>query len=163
MLTRKQKEESVKQGGELLQKSRNLILIDFSRVSAEAMRKLRRAVRNKQSRLKVIKKRLLGLILRNAGVDFDSAKFKTSVGAVFVSGELTDVAEDLYKFGKENEGFGILGGYDLVTREFIEGATINRIGQLPPKEVLLGQLLGMLTAPMRKFLIVLNEKSKKVG
>lgn len=146
-----------------MEKNRNLILVDFSRVSAEAMRKLRKAIKSKQARLKIIKKRLLGLVLKNAGVDFDHARFKTSVGAVFVSGEMIDVAGDLYKFGKDNEGFKMLGGYNLQTKEFVDEAMVNRIGQLPPREVLLGQLLGMFTAPMRKFLIVLNEKSKKVG
>ncbi|KKU15238.1 50S ribosomal protein L10 [Candidatus Wolfebacteria bacterium RIFCSPLOWO2_01_FULL_45_19] len=162
MLTRKQKEESVKHGKELLQKSRNLILVDFSRAPAEAMRRLRRVIKDKQSQLKVIKKRLLGLVLKAAGADFDSAKFKTSVGAVFVSGEITDVAGDLYKFSKENEGFKMLGGYNLQTKEFVSDELLNRIGQLPSREVLLAQLLGMFTAPMRKFLIVLNEKGKKV-
>lgn len=163
MLTKTQKKEIVKKGSELLKESRNLILVDFSRTPAEAMRRLRRAIQDKKSQLKVIKKRLLGLILKEAGTDFDPAKFKTSVGAVFVSGELFDVAGDIYKFSKDNEGFKILGGYNLETKEFIDGAMIRRIGQLPSREVLLGQLLGMFTAPMRKLLIVLNEKAKKVG
>ena len=163
MLTRKQKEELVRQSGAFLQKSRNLILVDFSRAPAESMRKLRRTIKSKQAQLKIIKKRLLGLVLKNAGTDFDSSKYKTSVGAVFVSGEITDVAGDLYKFGKENEGFKMLGGYNLQTKEFVDEALMNRIGQLPSREILLGQLLGMFTAPMRKFLIVLNEKNKKVG
>jgi len=160
MLNKEQKKEVVKRSGELLEKSHNLILVDFSRISAEAMRKLRKSIRDKNSQLKIIKKRILGIALNRAGADFKPEDFKTSVGTVFVSGEMTDVAGDLYKFGKENEGFKMLGGYDLQSKAFVDEETINRIGQLPSREILLAQLLGMFTAPMRKFLIVMNEKGR---
>lgn len=162
MLTRQQKTEIIEKGKKLLARSKNVILVDFSRTSAEAIRRLRSTLRTKESPLAVIKKRLLKLVFKNIGVDFNADQLKTSVGAIFVSGDLSHVAGDVYKFGKENEGFKILGGYDTATKEFVDAATVNRIGQLPPKEVLLAQLLGMFTAPMRKFLIALNEKNKKV-
>jgi hypothetical protein len=37
------------------------------------------------------------------------------------------------------------------------------IGKLPPREVVLAQLLGMLAAPIRSFLYILDEKSKMGG
>jgi len=38
---------------------------------------------------------------------------------------------------------------------------VKRIGQLPSREVLLGQLAAMLTVPIKKFMFVLNEKAKQ--
>jgi ribosomal protein L10 len=35
------------------------------------------------------------------------------------------------------------------------------VGQLPPREILLAQLLGMIAAPIKSFLYVLDQKSKR--
>jgi ribosomal protein L10 len=43
----------------------------------------------------------------------------------------------------------------------IEAAQIVYIGKLPPREVVLAQLLGMLSAPIRSFLYLLDEKGKR--
>ena len=43
----------------------------------------------------------------------------------------------------------------------IDAAQVVFIGNLPPREVLLAQLLGMIAAPIRSFLYVLDQKSKQ--
>ena len=45
---------------------------------------------------------------------------------------------------------------------FMDGADVECIGALPGREALLGQLAYILTAPIKKFLFVLNEKIKMV-
>ena len=55
----------------------------------------------------------------------------------------------------------ILGGFDVGTRAFIEGADVRRIGALPGREALLGQLVWVLTSPIRSFLYILKIKSER--
>jgi len=43
----------------------------------------------------------------------------------------------------------------------LEGAQVVRIGTLPPREVLLAQLLGVLAGPIRSFMYLLDEKAKR--
>jgi ribosomal protein L10 len=62
----------------------------------------------------------------------------------------------------EKKGFKILGAYDLSDKNFIDAETVIKIGKLPTREILLGQLVGVLSAPIRMFMYVLNEKSKMV-
>ena len=55
----------------------------------------------------------------------------------------------------------ILGGYDLSSKQVVDAKTVVYYGQLPPREVALAQVLGMLVAPIRGFMHILNEKSKQ--
>jgi len=161
MLTKAQKEEVLKKSKELLDKSKSLILVDFSKTSAQDMRVFRQALKDKASRLQVLKKRLLKIILKDKGIEFESEKIKAPVGAIYVPGGIEDAASEVYNFSKGREGFKILGGFDLVGNSFIENTTVTEIGQLPSRDVLLAQLLGMLTSPMRKLLFIMNEKAKQ--
>jgi len=163
MLTKKQKELVLEKGKEMIGGSKNLILVDFSKTSAQEMRVFRQALKEKAAKLQVLKKRLLKIILNEKGIEFDSSSIKAPVGTIFLSGQIEDTAGEVYKFGKGKDGFKILGGYDLDSRSFINAEQITEIGKLPAREVLLAMLLGVFTSPMRKLLFVMNEKSKKVA
>ena len=54
----------------------------------------------------------------------------------------------------------ILGGYDLVSSAPLDAKQVLAIGQLPPREILLSQLLGALAGPIRSFMYLLDQKSK---
>jgi ribosomal protein L10 len=45
----------------------------------------------------------------------------------------------------------------------MDSGQIVAIGKLPPRDVLLAQFLGMLSAPIRSFLYVLDQKAKAGG
>ncbi len=111
----------------------------------------------------VMKKRLLKLVLKARGIEMDVKNFEGQVGAVFGKNDLLDISGVVYKFSKEKkDGLKILGGYNFTDSSFTDEGTVKRLGSLPSKEVLLGQLVGMIASPIRSFLFVLNEKAKKV-
>ena len=55
----------------------------------------------------------------------------------------------------------MLAGFDLSSATLFDAVQIKRIGQLPPREILLAQLLGMLQAPVRSLAYTLSEVAKK--
>lgn len=168
MKTKSQKQEELKQGEELLQKSEALIFVDFSKVKTSDLRNLRRELKASGNPLFVIKKRLLNLVLKGKELPFKEEQFKTSLATVFAS-NLEAAASAVYKFfkfleaEKKIEGQKILGGYDAKKGDLIEAERVIFIGSLPPREVLLAQLLGLLAAPIRSLLYVLSEKSKQTN
>ncbi len=157
MLTRKQKIEKVGESKRLLEKNKSLVFVDFAGVSVKDMERLRRGLKVLKAELKVIKKRLLRIAMRDKGVDFDPEQFELQLGTVFSPSEIFEIAGPVYK-----SGVNILGGYDLEKKDFLDAARMKFLGQLPSKEVLLGQLVGMIAAPIKMFLSVLDQKSKKV-
>lgn len=169
MKTREQKQKELEQGKELFSKSSVLVFVDCSKVKTGDLRNLRQELKNRGNPFLVIKKRLLGLIMKEKEIEFDSREFKTSIGTVFVS-NLENAAASIYKFFKGLEtdkkidakaAEKILGGYDLKEKAAIEGARIAFIGQLPPREALLAQLLGMIAAPIKSLLYILDQKAKR--
>ena len=170
MKTKAQKSEELKRAKELLDKSGALIFADFTKITAEQVRKLRSELQKSDAKFLVIKKRLLGLLLKEKGIDVDLKQFKVSVGTIFAEGGSDTVAGPAYTFFKSlevPEGGDkamwvkkLLGGYDLVSSTSLDAKQVLAIGQLPPREILLAQLLGMLAGPIRSFMYILDQKSK---
>lgn len=171
MKTKTQKGEELKRGRELLEKSKFLVFMDFTNVSTEALRKLRQEIKDSGADFLVIKKRLLNLLLKEKGSDFDVRRFGFSVGTIFSPTEIEKGSNSAYKFfstlevpddAEKNFWVShILGGYDFGKKAFVEAEEIVRLGKLPPREIMLAQLLGTFIAPIRSFLYLLNEKSKR--
>jgi len=165
MLTKQQKSEQIKEGKEILKDNKSLIFIDFSGVAMEELKKLRRALRDVGAKMKVFKKKLLRIAFKESGIDFNPEQFEAQAATVFSDKDIFEIAGSVYKFSKslkKDSSFGILGAYDLLAKLFIDAETVKKIGQLPPKEILLGQLVGMLSMPIKMLMNALNEKSKMV-
>jgi large subunit ribosomal protein L10 len=173
MKTRAQKGEELKKAKTLLDKSQALVFADFTKISAEDLRKLRTELKKSNANFLVIKKRLLALLLKEKGIDTDLKQFKTSVGTIFSEGDSERIAGPAFKFfsslevpeggAKDMWVKKILSGYDIKTNAPMDAAQIVYIGKLPPREVLLAQLLGMLASPIRSFMYLLDQKSKAGG
>ena|SRR5579862_2431221 len=173
MKTKAQKNEELKRAKALLDKSQALIFADFTKITAENSRKFRIELKKNGASFLVIKKRLLGLLLKEQGIDVDLKNFKTSVGTVFSEVSVENGASSAFNFFSKleiPEGGAkdvwikhLLGGFDIKGKAAVDAAQVVYIGKLPPREVLLAQLLGMLSAPIRSFLYVLDQKAKAGG
>ena len=171
MKTKIQKQEELKEAKELLAKSKALVFADFTTVTAEDLRKLRRELAKTDGTFRVIKKRLLAIALKEKGIDANLSSHKMSIGTIFSESDIEKTAAPAFRFFKAlavPEGMPkdtwikhLIGGYDMKTNQLLNGAEFHFIGNLPPREVLLGQLLGMLAAPVRSLLYVLDQKAKQ--
>lgn len=170
MKTKAQKSEEMKKAKALLDKSEALIFADFTQISAENIRKFRNELKKTGSNFLVIKKRLLGLLLKERGIDANLNQFKVSVGTIFSEKGTDTIAGPAFRFMSSlevPEGGDktmwvkhLLGGYDLKGNAAVDAAQVVYIGKLPPREVLLAQLLGQLAAPLRSFMYLLDQKAK---
>jgi len=170
MKTKAQKSEELARAKALLDKSQALIFADFTKITAEDTRKLRTELKKIGANFLVIKKRLLSLLLKEKGITADLKQFKMSVGTIFSEGTSDTVAGPAYRFFKSlevPEGGDkamwvkkLLGGYDIAGNTAMNAAQVSAIGQLPPREILLAQLLGMMAAPVKSFMYLLDQKSK---
>jgi large subunit ribosomal protein L10 len=171
MKTRAQKSEELKRAKALLDKSQALIFADFTKISAENIRKLRNELKKSNGSYLVIKKRLLGLLLKEQGITTDLKKFKISVGTIFSEKGIDGVAGPAFKFfsglevpegGDKNMWTShLLGGYDIKGNVAMDASQVVAIGKLPPREVLLAQVLGMMASPIRSFMYLVDQKSKQ--
>ena len=167
MLNKVQKRQQIDLGLAKIKKSRCLVFLDFSGVTVEELKKLKTELRKAGATFQVIKKRLLKLAMKEAGFDFDPLQFDLQVGTIFVPEDLTSVAAAIYKSWKEisktKKNFKILGVYNLAEKSFLAPEEFVTIAKLPGREALLGMLVSVLAGPIRAFMYVLQERSKKVA
>ena len=173
MKTKAQKSEELKKAKVMLDKSQALIFADFTKIAAEDVRKFRMELKKQGANFLVIKKRLLALLLKERGIETDLKQFKISVGTIFSEKGTETAAGTAFKFfsslevpegGEKNIWVKhLLGGYDVKAGAPIDAAQVVFIGKLPPREVLLAQLLGMLSAPVKSLLYLLDQKAKRSG
>lgn len=161
--TKAQKTKAVEEGLGVLKNAQTLVFTDFTGLGVNEMNVLRKALKAMGAAFTVIKKRLLKLMFEKEGIAVDPKQFEGQLGVVFSPKDIVETAGVVYKFSKERKDvLKILGGVELKEKKFIAGADVKRIGGLPSREVLLGQLAAMLTIPVKKFLFVLSQKAKMV-
>lgn len=161
-ITKSQKEQIVNEVSKFLRDSKFIVFSNFSGVSVSQLTNLRRSLSIIKAKCKVIKKTLLNLVLKKSGdTSFDLEKITGPIGVVFSAGEVIEVAKTLYDFSKKNETFQIIGGLELADNKFLDKDMIITLAKLPSREVLLGNLLAMLTMPLRNLVGILDGVAKK--
>lgn len=168
MKTKQQKIETLDELGGVLAKSQTLAIADFTGLPTKDLNAFRQTVRDEKAVFQVVKKRLMRILLNKAGYEFDSKDFQGQFGVVFSPNDLLATAALVYKFGKgkntkDKQVFRILAGFDLTGKRFVPDQEMVRLGGLPSREVMLGQLVGLLAAPLQTLLYVLDQRKQKVG
>ena len=165
MLTKEQKKKLVAELRTELSRGKTIILVEFSRVKVSALSQLRSDLKRTDTKVKIIKKRLFNILAKDLGLAINLNKSAESLAVIVTTKELIDIASLIYKFSKvvakEKGVFSIKLVFDLSKKEIVSEKTFNLIATLPSKEVLLAQLVGMISAPIRSLLFVLKAKSEK--
>jgi large subunit ribosomal protein L10 len=159
MLTKEQKKRVIENETADLKNSRSVVFIDFTGVKAGELNSFRKTIREAGGELKVIKKKLLRVAFGEAGLDFDPETFDSQVGTIFSGEEIFTIAGPAYKFASAK----ILGGYDTEGKRFVPAEEVTMLGKLPSREVLLGQLVGMISYPIKSLMFVLKERASKIA
>ncbi len=173
MKTKTQKKAELENGKKLLSESQSLVFSDFSNIKTKDAHKLRKELTQLGAKLLVMKKRLLAILLKDSGVEFDVKQFKMPVATIFSKPDIEAASGPVFKFfstlevpeGKEkNMWVGhMLGGYNIPERAFVDQKQLILFGKLPTRDVMLAQTLGMIAAPIRSFLYILKQKVEQLA
>ncbi len=164
MKTKAQKKQEIEDGVVLAKDATSLVFIDFAKTPVKNITELKNEVRTIGGTYRVIKKRLLQRAFTEEGVSVDTKQFGGQLATVFSPKDISEVGGVVYRFakgfGKDSE-FKILGGYDVKLKTYFSDGEMKRIGQLPSRDILLAQLLGMLQAPVKSLVYTLDQIAKK--
>lgn len=131
----------------------NVYVFDYSQITANQMNEIRRSMQEKGVNVKVVKNTLISRITKTFGVEFP--KELKGQNLMLVPGEdFIAPLKDLFKFIKDNsKGKFKLG---LLNGKYISDIEIENLSKVPPKEILIAQVLGTMQSPIRNFAVVLN-------
>jgi len=153
-LTRKQKEEQVKNLEESFKKIKSAVFVDYQKVKVLDITKLRKSLRSKNIEFKTVKKTLTGLALKRAKIAVDTSKFPGPIATILGYTDEAETVKDVVAFSKTSPTFKILGG--ILENKFIEPAMVSSLASLPSKQEMLGKVVGTIAAPISGFATVLN-------
>jgi large subunit ribosomal protein L10 len=165
MKTKKQKTQDLEKGSALAHTAQALVFVDFSQAPTKEVEGLKRAIDTVQGVYKVIKKRLLGIVLKNENIPIDMAQFEGQLATIFSEKDISDTAGVVYRFlkdkAKEFPAFRMVGGYDVASKTFFDAVAIQAVGKLPSRDILLAQFVGLLSTPTRSLVYTLDQIAKK--
>ncbi|HOT45349.1 MAG TPA: 50S ribosomal protein L10 [Spirochaetota bacterium] len=133
----------------------NIILTNYSGIRVKDLSKLRKTLRSKNAEYRVVKNTLFKRALKEVGIEGLDEYLKGPVAVAFAKDDVGDVAKALKDFAKDVEKFSYSAGY--VDKVLYNSDQIKRIADLPSKEVVLAQLLGMINGPARGIAVGMNQ------
>ena len=158
---RSEKTHLVNYIGGLLKDSDYVYFVSYKGLNVADFSDFREQLASGNAECHVLKNRMI----RKAAELFEiggltEVELKDSTALISGSGDPGAIAKIITDFGDKNKAVAPKGGY-------FEGVAlsindVNDIAALPPKEILQAQLLGVLQAPARDFVSLLNAKAATI-
>src|SRR3954467_3689945 len=154
-----QKEDKERVVAELTEKlcaSDTLIVADYRGLTMPQIDALRGRLIEHGARLSVVKNTLTRRAAEAAGADALLALLEgpTAIAFLEADGDMVAAAKALADSAKETKVLEIRGG--VLSGRAVTAAEVESLASLPPEEVLRGQVLGAIIAPLSAFAALLN-------
>ena len=163
-LNKAQKTKQIDSIKEKISKQKSVIFVDFAKVPSKDMFSLRKTLKEEGCNLKVAKKTLVRIAFGQSGVTFWNkmkAVIPGQLALVFGISDEIAPARIANTFAKKQENLKILGG--IFENRFIDKTRVIELASIPPRNELLGRLVGSIYSPVSSFVRVLNKIAEKTS
>jgi len=152
-LATQEKIESVAELKTQLQGHQLAVITKYIGINADQVSRLRKQLRDKQVEYKVYKNTLAKRALDELELG-GAAAFMSGPTAWAFSNDPVSPSKILKDFGKEAPQVEMLGG--ILDGKIITKLQLEALASLPPREVLLAQIVGTIAAPIRNAVSAIN-------
>lgn len=155
-ITRQKKEAVVTKVSDLMSSAKLTVLANYSGLSVADMQALRRQGKEALVTLVVAKNRLVKLALgQNPTYKKTDTAVLTGQLALAIGEDEVAPAQLLANFAKNHPSLEIVAGIGG-DGKLLDAAEVKTLAELPSKDVLRGQLVGVIAAPLSGFVNVLS-------
>ena len=141
-----EKIKQVKDLKERFERASGVFFTEFRGLSVPEMQKLRRDLRAAGAEFSVVKNTLFKLATGDTAENFPDGMDKGPTAITFILDDEAAVAKALFDFAKTHKALVVKGGY--VDGTAYSAEIVEQLSKLPPKDMLLSQLAGVIAAPM---------------
>ena len=153
---RSEKRHVVESIAQMIDGSDYCYFVTYAGLKVKAFETLRNDLAKQNARCHVLKNSLIRKAAAELKIDaLDALDLTKSTAMVYGKGDCGAVAKSIAEFSKKNEQVQTKGGY--VEAAFLSAADVAAIADLPPREVMLAMLLGLIQAPARNLVSVINQ------
>ena len=154
-----QKEQLVNEVAEKVSKAKSIVLVNHCGLTVEQDTALRADMRKANVEYKVIKNSVLSRAFEKAGITGMESVFEGPTAVAFSYEDAVAGAKIVSDNGAKTKMLEIKGG--VIENKPASADDVKVLASIPPKPVLIGQLLGLLTSPMRSLAVAVSEVAKK--
>ena len=141
-----QKQAIVAELAEKIKNSPAGVVVNYQGITVEDDTKMRKALREAGVDYMVMKNSLTGRACDEVGMS-DMKQYLTGMTAIAIASDnAVAPAKVLKEYAEKIESFQILAGY--LDGEVVGVETVNRLAEIPSKEVLIAKLLGSIKSPL---------------
>ena len=145
-MNREQKAAAVAEIAEQIKESDAIFAVDYRGISVTQVAELRGKLREADATFRVVKNTLTERAADAAEAQALKELLTGPTALTFVRGDAATAAKAISTFNKETDLLAFKGG--IMDGETLEVAQIQAIAKLPSRQVLYGQLVGMVAAPI---------------
>ena len=160
-ITREKKEQLIADYADKLARSKAIFLTDYRGLTVSNMEALRTKIREAGGSYSIVKNTLVARALQEAGLPAPEAMLKGPTAISFAYKEAPAMAKALEDFARDSKILQIKGG--VLEGKVLSSQDVAALASLPPREVILAQLLGLLQQPGNRVAGVVNAAGSKLA
>ena len=160
-MKKEEKSATVAQLAEDFGRASIALLSEYRGMSAGESDDMRRRIRAVRGEFRVTKNTLLRLAIKDTRYASLDGHLGGPIGLILSYADPVELAKTVTSFKDLGEKFKLRGG--VLDGKALTAAEINEFASLPPREVILSQLLGLIQAPASQLVRLLNEPGSGVA
>jgi large subunit ribosomal protein L10 len=145
-MNREEKSAAIQEIAADIEAAEAIFAVDYRGISVPQAAELRSKLREADASFRIVKNRLTKIAADQAGEERLAELLSGPTALTFVRGDTAQAAKAITTFNKEHEVLTYKGGFMDVTS--LDEASFKSIARLPGREVLNGQLAGVVASPL---------------
>ncbi len=146
---------------ERFSRSQLTVIADYRGLSVSALQDFRSRIRGFDSEFRVAKNTLTRIASEQSGIEGLAAQLEGPTAILFAYGDVVAPAKALGDFARSSRILQVRAG--VMNGQILNAQDIEAIATLPPREELLGKLVGLLASPMARTVGVLSGPSRSLA
>ena len=145
-MNREEKSQAIEEIAAQIEGAEAIFAVDYRGISVSQAAELRAKLRESDASFRVVKNRLTKLAADKAGEDRLPDLLEGPTALTFVRGDTASAAKAISTFNKEHDILDFKGGF--MGELLLDEDTFRSIARLPSRQVLDGQLAGLVASPL---------------
>lgn len=143
-----------------LTRSQLTIITDYRGLTVEALHGFRAKIRPMEAEFRIAKNTLTRIAAEQVGIEGLEPQLEGPTAILFAYGDIVAPAKAVADFVRSSRILQVRAG--ILNGQVVTPADVEAISSLPPREELLGKLVGLLASPMTRTAGVLSGPSRSL-
>lgn len=160
-ISREKKEQIVAGYVDSLNKSQAVVFTDYRGLTVAQLTDLRAKLRPEGGAYQIVKNSLFRLALTKAGLPIPEEQLEGPVAVGYCFEEVPPVAKIIADFADKADNMELHGA--LLGSDLLGVADVKDLASLPPREVLLAELVGAVQGPMSSLVTTISAPMRELA